>query len=355
MYESIKLERFRGFQNFEIKGLSKVNLFTGSNGAGKSSVLEAVFLLSGGANAALAATIAGVRGMENLSPGNETLFKSLFSNLDFSVNCKVSGVYKNLSKSSDRSLTISPILGALPSIPSTKVDSLLGVSFEFKGPRGIGKSEFAWSEAKSGADPNKRSLQLGGQTAVNADLINAVYMSPSSRQQTAMLADLLGELVKKKRTRDLIAALQMVDKRVVDVLPLSTGGEPEIVADIGAETLFPLPLLGEGLRRIFEMGLYSLGSSFPVVLIDEIENGMHYSVFEDLAKFILQTSIQTGHQFFISTHSREFLEAFSAVSEESKFTDMALFRVSASSKTRTLTRFDSSQVQDLAEMHADLR
>ncbi|MDY6994747.1 MAG: AAA family ATPase, partial [Pseudomonadota bacterium] len=46
MYQSIKLENFRAFPFLEITGLKPVNLFVGRNNAGKTSILEAIELLS---------------------------------------------------------------------------------------------------------------------------------------------------------------------------------------------------------------------------------------------------------------------------------------------------------------------
>ena len=47
MYTSLSIKNFRAFQSLEVEGLKRVNLFTGRNNSGKTSVLEAVYLLEG--------------------------------------------------------------------------------------------------------------------------------------------------------------------------------------------------------------------------------------------------------------------------------------------------------------------
>ena len=47
--ESITLERFRAFRELTICGLGRVNLITGKNSAGKSSVLEGLRILANNA------------------------------------------------------------------------------------------------------------------------------------------------------------------------------------------------------------------------------------------------------------------------------------------------------------------
>ena len=46
---SLSIERFRALNKLEIKGFGQVNLITGKNNSGKSSVLEAIRLLASSA------------------------------------------------------------------------------------------------------------------------------------------------------------------------------------------------------------------------------------------------------------------------------------------------------------------
>ena len=46
MIKSIKIEGYRGFSEFEMRGLGRVNLLVGTNNSGKTSALEAIYLLA---------------------------------------------------------------------------------------------------------------------------------------------------------------------------------------------------------------------------------------------------------------------------------------------------------------------
>lgn len=46
MLKSLKIENFRCFRSFELQQLSQLNLLVGTNNSGKTSILEAVQLLS---------------------------------------------------------------------------------------------------------------------------------------------------------------------------------------------------------------------------------------------------------------------------------------------------------------------
>lgn len=61
MIDSTKIENFRGIHRSKIEGLTRVNLFFGKNNCGKSSLLEALFLVCGQSNPLLPVTINAMR------------------------------------------------------------------------------------------------------------------------------------------------------------------------------------------------------------------------------------------------------------------------------------------------------
>src|SRR5437660_11295964 len=45
MISSIQIRGYRGFEGFEMSGLERINLLVGTNNSGKTSVLEAIYIL----------------------------------------------------------------------------------------------------------------------------------------------------------------------------------------------------------------------------------------------------------------------------------------------------------------------
>jgi len=68
--------------------------------------------------------------------------------------------------------------------------------------------------------------------------------------------------------------------------------------------------MGDGLNRIFGLTLALVRSAGGVVLVDEIENGLHYSIQEDVWRAILRLSAQLDVQLFATTHSWDTITAF---------------------------------------------
>ncbi|MGB5989192.1 MAG: AAA family ATPase [Marinifilaceae bacterium] len=74
---SIQIKNFRGFDNLDIDGFSQINLFIGRNNSGKSSVLEAIFLLMGMSNPILSNNINRMRGL-NIKTAEELKYLFYF-------------------------------------------------------------------------------------------------------------------------------------------------------------------------------------------------------------------------------------------------------------------------------------
>lgn len=72
----------------------------------------------------------------------------------------------------------------------------------------------------------------------------------------------------------------------------------------------PLSSMGDGLTRLFHIGLAMANASGGILLIDEFENGLHWEVQEQLWKALFQAASHFGVQVFATTHSKDCIQAF---------------------------------------------
>ena len=78
MFKSLQVSNFRSLRDVKLQKLKRLNLVTGSNGGGKTSLLEAVFLNAGAANPHLALSINSFRGDNIITPSSDHTFRSWF-------------------------------------------------------------------------------------------------------------------------------------------------------------------------------------------------------------------------------------------------------------------------------------
>lgn len=80
-FKKIRIENFRGIKEAEVDDLSMVNVFLGQNNCCKTSLLEAIFLISGYNNPNLVVAIDNIRQLFHTEAND---FSFVFYNLDYS-------------------------------------------------------------------------------------------------------------------------------------------------------------------------------------------------------------------------------------------------------------------------------
>ncbi len=65
----------------------------------------------------------------------------------------------------------------------------------------------------------------------------------------------------------------------------------------GQDEPLPLRVLGDGINRIFGLTLALINAKGGMLLIDEIENGIHYSVFNHFWRFIFTRQLNLMYKF----------------------------------------------------------
>lgn len=383
MFRVLELSNFRGFVEAKLNGLSRINLITGLNGSGKTSILEAAFLVSGAANASLVASLYGFRGEHTWLIGGDRAFRSLFRNLDPSITPKIVASSTQLMKASKRyrrELTIKPYYGIGQGTASTSPSTVLrGVTFDFVGPSGRVKSEFGWggnvppapapTAKKKGAksrqrkeppapvvaQPNNARLLLGGKPVENRDLIKGHFISPYVREVNPSDHEMLTQLIKQRRLQEVIDALQLVNPALKSLQPLTERDESVIYADLGGATLLPINLLGSGLLNSLRIILPPLLNENATILIDEFEDGLHHSLHGPLLEAVISVAQKQKNQLYITTHSEEFLRRFIAVMKAKQDNDVSFYRLGRIGLQGVVPRYSLSEAEDLLESKLDLR
>lgn len=144
----------------------------------------------------------------------------------------------------------------------------------------------------SNRDYAKGYLEKNSASFLSADLM------------TSNLASDLAELIKRKKKDLILERLRKFDDRInaIEVI-----GHEVFIGFDGMAELLPLNITGDGLRRYLSIVASSANPTNNIVLIDEIDNGLHYSAYKKLWESIFALAVDTNKQVFITTHSQETL------------------------------------------------
>jgi len=84
---------------------------------------------------------------------------------------------------------------------------------------------------------------------------------------------------------------------------------------------------GDGLGKFIYFIMLLLSQKNSIILIDEIENGIHYTNLDKLWEIILTISKQQNVQVFATTHSKECIESYAIVAKELKDKEITFFKL----------------------------
>jgi len=117
-------------------------------------------------------------------------------------------------------------------------------------------------------------------------------------------ATAIGELIVRKRAAQLVSFLQKINPLVTEI---SASGDLAY-ADIGLDRMVPLNIFGSGMIRAANIVSHLLLGGDRILLLDEIENGLHHAAVESFLRVLIALSHDKNVQIFATTHSLEVLK-----------------------------------------------
>ena len=314
----IEIKGFRSIEMLKVENFKQVNLFVGKNNSGKTTLLESIFILSGATNPRLPLSTNGLRDYRKLG---EDDFILLFNGLAHDKKITVKGLESD--NATNRTLTISPIL--VENIEQNELTS--NVSREIKGltlDYDFKKHHKSNVKIQTKLEVKDKSVEVEDvQRAGYTENISCMFLNTKVMLQD--LAERVSEIIKAKQKQKIISILQKLEPAISDIHT-----EDDIVYfDIGMERFIPLNMAGDGMKRILSIITAIFRLKNGILLIDEVDNGLHYSTQETLWKAVILSAQEFKVQVFATTHSNECIQALSNVTtHDFKGQDIAsLYRV----------------------------
>jgi hypothetical protein len=305
MLESIRIEGFRGIASLSIDDFSTVNIFVGSNGVGKTSVLEACALAADPLSPQLISAFSTWRELPPISKETDDGFRALFPGLNthshITISYRTTGGERRLMITGLHSSTSEIIRtsSGSASAPLADSDALAGIQLVLNSGAGPQQSTMTCML-------QDRGINVQVKSSAKREL-GSFYIHGRRSTSAAETAALVTRLYERKRESPFIATLQRIDPRIKRLQPGLRRNAPIVLADLGGEFMVPINLLGDGFNRICLILTGILWDVTRVTVVDEIDSGLHHSImtkfWEDAARMLKEMN----HQLFCATHSDEML------------------------------------------------
>lgn len=368
MLENISISNFKGITNLEISNFKKVNLFTGKNNCGKTTVLEAIdFALNPKSSSPCDIAF----GRKSFNDNNHEKWLSIFNKMDADKKPQIYAKYKNSTEITLKFLKIVTIdiIGA----------NNLNYGVEFlcsvKKPEDSYNSESRASKALSALtgsiNPYTFEVRITDDYSnrpslpFNLPLLN-IYATDKDNKLTAIktvflygsfnpssLAQKLDKFLADKNTGDIVTVLKKLEPSLTNI---TLGANNIVRCDLGYNKLLPINVMGDGFLKIFSYILNLSDARNGVVLIDEIENGLHYSSLETLWKAIFQAAKEFNVQVFATTHSLECTKAFLYTAQEEGYNELInYYRLERKDDIFKVVDYEPEILETAFEMNLEVR
>lgn len=395
MYSSIRIKGYRGLDTFRMDGLGRVNLLVGANNCGKTSILECIELLRSAGNPHVLSSIIGRRGewgyfdrdgdaRATMGPRPEPLDVShLFPNHrlpaavrletsrigDIATPAEVVGaadgairieadrhdggtaadwnnrvmVYIEDPTGADR--------GARDAAMDTDEDDRLALRIEWSneeddyrafvtddgllfGPRRLAR-------VRNGSDQAVQFVRTGGVTA--ADVVRTY-----------------SRFVLTDKDEAITQALRIVEPAVERLAPVADdrrllfrdapGGVVLKLREVSDRV--PIGSMGDGMWRMLGLALSISNADGGVLLVDEIDTGLHYSVMNDMWRMVSERAAALSVQVFATTHSQDCYESLASIANP-EADDVTIQRIDRA--LGKAVRYNSQAVITAAERRTEVR
>ena len=314
MLNSVRIRNFRRLRDLTIGDLARVNLFGGRNNTGKTTLLESLWMLARGGRPQ--AIMRAARGIESAVGTPETvrdvLWRSLFTDLDTNERIEISAIHESRGA---LTLTVMPSKSGTVEIP-------LGGSGLPRNGSALDKHDLLFVFTGGNRRSEARLRTTGNGMAADESEIEEAFGSAMLLSNTGDLqedARMLGRLSRRKQQGIVADALRIVEPELMNVYDNSSSGRPMIWGDIGLPELVPLPVMGEGMTRLARLVLAICATPGGLVLADDIESGIHYSVMPDVWRAVDLAAQKFGAQVIATTHSAECIEAAHKALDDDSF------------------------------------
>lgn len=170
-------------------------------------------------------------------------------------------------------------------------------------------------------------------------------------QESEKIEDQFGQILREGRESLLVACLKNLLPELQQLIAIPKNDRSTIYAAFGNGDRYPVSILGDGVMRLLRILLAGLARRGGIWLIDEIENGIHYSVLPEVWRTIVDTAKTMDKQVFCTTHSQEMVTAaLNAGGDEVQY-----FRIDARKDGHHAVAYQRDVAEMTLEMGMDFR
>lgn len=387
MLNSLKIQNFRSLKNLEIDKLGEVNLIVGKNNSGKSTVLEAIRIYAGNAKVSLLREISAShneryemsKGEKNEN-GAPMRFQHFFFGRKFPLNDEDGILIGEIDSKKVLQIQHAYFLEKAEPVADSEGEFRIALRRKRIKRNAIPKTpDGALLQALVVSGKNKlrptniflqkSNMSVGGPLLQQESAEPCIYV-PTQIASMDQIANDWDKIALSKYEGIAKDALRIIAPDFEDIAFVNKIEKNEDLPDQASRIAFvrvtdadhPVPLnsMGDGMIRVLQLILKLFQAENGILLIDEFENGLHYSVQRRIWDIVFELAKKLKIQVFATTHSWDCIESFTSVAVERTDVEGVLFRLGRSIKKSDhgniiATVFDEEKLLRLTQADVEVR
>lgn len=344
MITKVHIENFRCFRKTEISDFARINLIGGLNNAGKTAFLEALLLNSKPS----LSTLQFLRKLRGESDEYAKLYPTstwdyLFYNQNKETTIKLvttmTDERKYPVKIACREKGEDKIIGIV-SWEQKHIDDYFSILEIIHGEKGDSKNKFMSDKTNIYHYTSIVKVNSPAIFKVLNDDVPPIYplhFIPAVYKKSG--AELAKEYSKAERVNQnhlIREAIQLADSSITEV-NVSVLNGINLVLRRANENSMPVAMFGDAINKIVNIILAVVNNNSSILVIDEVENGIHYTVQRDFWTYLFKLAKAFDIQVFATTHSLEMIQAFADIAGEYEPEDAAYYEFFRHVKTHEIT------------------
>lgn len=307
MLTELSIRQFRGIKSLDLRDFSRINIFIGENGVGKTSVLEAVSVASN----LLPRQFVGMAQWREMYDLNAEVLQSIFYELDvqrppefnFTIDAQSYQLQVQALSQRNGEATIH-INGDVSNGYEARIQDgspFYGIKNVITLPNGQVEEIPLWLDANGGFE--MKAIQL-------PERLGCFFIHGRRVTSITETAQALTKLAESQQDENrFVETLKLIEPRLQRVRTGIRQSKPVVLIDLGLKHMLSLNLLGDGFCRAALILTGIMGSDSKVLAVDEIDSGLYHSVLPRFWESMIALTKTFGTQIFCTTHSEEMLES----------------------------------------------
>ena len=327
---AFSIRDFKCFKNIDLDNLTRVVVIGGKNNVGKTTLLESLFMFHDRRNPNLTLRQFAARGVTKVQMTYEGVFAPAFYNYSMDAPVVLNAIDTSGTRNEMRVEYVraseDEVIESKSSIPAEGVVTT--------GDDNLQETETGHIRITYSVDSVVRHVSyvtMKPKLALNNPVIDvqpsAALLNSRQRVNPEEVVGRFGLLDVRSKTERALSFLRVIEPRLEDLSTVTFGPVSLIHGDVGLKLKIPVAYMGEGMSRLLEIAVFLASLEDGVLLIDEIENGLHYSVMEDVWKLIAKGAKDAKCQVICTTHSYECIEAASRAFQGEYEDDFSFIRL----------------------------